>query len=69
MTAAGAVVGLGVALALGRLARSQLFELEGHDPVALAGAVVVLALVAFVSGLIPALKAARVDPMQALRYE
>ena len=69
LTAVGAAIGLAAAYGLGTLARSQLFELDGHDPGVLTGAVVLLALVAFVSGLIPAIRAARVDPMHALRYE
>ena len=69
MTLVGGVIGLAAALALGTLARSQLFELEGHDPGVLAGATLVLALVALTAGLLPAIRASRVDPMRALRYE
>lgn len=69
MAVVGAAIGLVAALALGRLASSQLFELEGHDPTVLGGAVVLLALVALGSGLIPARRASRVEPMRALRYE
>ncbi len=69
LTLAGGAVGLAAALGVGTLARSQLFELEGHDPVVLAGATLLLALVALTAGLLPALKASRVDPMRALRYE
>jgi ABC-type antimicrobial peptide transport system permease subunit len=69
LTAVGSAIGLGLALALGRLARAQLFELEGHDPAVLVAATVALALVALGSGLAPARAAARIDPMVALRYE
>ncbi len=69
MTLIGGAVGLAAALGLGRLARSQLFELEGHDPVVLVAATLLLALIALGAGLLPALRASRVDPMRALRYE
>jgi ABC-type antimicrobial peptide transport system permease subunit len=69
LTLVGSAIGLALALALGRLARSQLFELEGHDPAVLVAATVALALVALAAGLAPARSASRIDPMVALRYE
>jgi len=69
MTVVGAVVGLGAATYLGQLAQSLLYELQAHDPVVLTTATVLLAVVALAAGLIPAQRAARVQPMQALRYE
>ena len=69
MTGIGATVGLVAALGLGRAAQSQLFGLEGHDPMVVAVVVVLLAGVALGAGYVPALRASRVDPMRALRYE
>jgi predicted permease len=69
MTLVGGLVGLAGAFALGRLARSLLFEMTGTDPLVLAGAAIVLTLVALAAGFLPAQRAAKIDPMLALRYE
>ncbi|MDB4873860.1 MAG: permease [Gemmatimonadetes bacterium] len=69
MTLIGGAIGIVAALGLGRAARSLLFQLEGHDPIVIVAATAALVLVAFAAGLIPALRASRIDPMAALRYE
>ena len=69
MTIIGGVVGIIGALALERTARSLLFGLEGHDPLVVIGAAVVLAIVALGAGYLPARRASKIHPMQALRYE
>jgi predicted permease len=69
MTLIGGVVGLVGAVWLGRLAESLLYQLTGSDPLVLAASAIVLSMVAFGAGLIPAERASRVDPMHALRYE
>jgi predicted permease len=69
MTLIGGVIGIAGAIGLGRAARSLLYELQGHDPSVIVVSIVVLAIVALGAGLIPALRASKVDPMQALRYE
>ena len=67
--AIGLAMGIPLALLSGWLISSQLFEVKGHDPVALVLAAIMLAACALVAGLIPARRAASIDPMQALRTE
>ncbi|MDQ3071561.1 MAG: ABC transporter permease [Acidobacteriota bacterium] len=69
MAAIGIVIGLAAALGLGRFVRSALFGMSPMDPVALAGAVVLLSVVICVAGWVPARKASRVEPLRALRTE
>ena len=69
MTLIGGVAGLVVAYYLGRAASSLLFELKPYDPVVVGLSVALLTIVAFGAGYIPAYRASRVHPMQALRYE
>jgi ABC-type antimicrobial peptide transport system permease subunit len=69
MAAVGIGTGLAAAIGLGQLVRSALFGLSPMDPVALAGAAVLLSVVVFVAGWMPARKASRVEPLRALRTE
>ena len=69
LVGAGLAVGVPLVFALGGLVRSQLFGLEPHDPLTLVSATLALTLAACLAGLIPAIRASRIDPMQALRDE
>jgi predicted permease len=69
MTIVGGAIGLGLAIGTGYLARALLFEMASTDPTVMASSVITLAIVAFAAGFIPARRASRVDPMQALRCE
>jgi predicted permease len=69
MTIIGGVLGIVAGLLLGRAARSLLFGLQGNDPLVVAAVAVLLTGVALGAGYVPALRASRVDPMRALRYE
>jgi len=65
----GMAIALLASLALGRMIASQLFGVSGHDPMVFGLAFLTLAFVALLAGYIPALRATRVDPLIALRYE
>ena len=65
----GVTVGVPMALAFSGIARSQLFGLDPHDPLTLVASIFTLGVAACAAGFIPALRASRIDPMQALRTE
>jgi putative ABC transport system permease protein len=69
LTAAGLVTGVAAAAGLTRLMRTLLFEVEPGDPLSLTTGVLVLLAVSLAAGLVPGRRAARVDPMVALKYE
>jgi putative ABC transport system permease protein len=69
LIAAGAVLGLGLALAASRLIASMLFEVKPHDAPTFLVVTLALGCIALLASYIPARRAARVDPMVALRYE
>lgn len=62
-------VALPVSLLLMRAARSQLYGVSGSDPLTLGGMTLLVIVVALASAMLPARRAARVEPMTALRYE
>jgi ABC-type antimicrobial peptide transport system permease subunit len=69
LAALGVAAGIALALGAARLASSLLFGIAPHDPVSYVAAAAVLLLAAIAAGSIPALRAARVDPVTALRSE
>jgi predicted permease len=69
MALVGGAIGLVIAIAVGRLAESLLFQMKGYDPLVIGASIVALAFVAMGAGFIPAMRASKIDPMNALRYE
>jgi predicted permease len=69
MVALGIVIGLPIAWMASRLVSSMLFGVAAHDPVTSVGSIGVLAVAAFAAAFVPAWRAARVDPLVAIRCE
>ena len=67
LTVVGVIVGLGASLAGSRLLAKLLYNVESSDPVTFVGVAVLLAVVAACASYIPARRAARVDPLVAMR--
>jgi len=65
----GVAVGLAMALSVTRLMSSLLYGVKPSDPLALGGGCLLALIVSFIASYIPARRAAKVDPMMALRYE
>src|SRR5690606_1153582 len=69
ITLIGSALGLIAAWAVGRVMGSVLYQVEGADPIVFAAAFAVLSTFALAAGYFPALRASRVDPLSALRYD
>lgn len=68
-TAVALLVGLLLGLAMARVGASQLYGISSADPVSIAVTVVLLGAASLLAGYIPARRAAKIDPMEALRHE
>jgi putative ABC transport system permease protein len=66
---AGLGVGLAASFALAKLLRSAVFQVPETDPLAVAGTVLLLCAAALLACVLPARRAAKLDPMSALRHE
>lgn len=69
LTAVGAAIGLLLGLGAGRLLGSMLYQVNGADPLIFVTALLLLALISLLACYLPARRAAKIDPIVALRYE
>jgi predicted permease len=69
LLAIGLAVGVPAAMALGRYVGATLYGIQPHDPAIAIAAIALLTIVSAIAGLIPARRASRIDPVQAMRYE
>lgn len=69
IAAIAVVIGVVVAIGVGRLAQALLFGVSGYNPIAFGLAIVMISAVALGAGLVPAQRASRVAPMEALREQ
>jgi putative ABC transport system permease protein len=65
----GVIMGVGVALSVTPFIRSQFFGVKTYDPVTILGAAVLILICGALAAWLPARRAAKTDPMEALRYE
>jgi putative ABC transport system permease protein len=65
----GVAVGLAASFGLAQFMRSFLFQIDARDPLVFVGVPLLLSIVAFLAVFLPALRASKVDPIVALRYE
>jgi putative ABC transport system permease protein len=69
LAAAGLIIGLAAAYAVGRVLASSLYEMRAADPLVLLGAGALVAAVTMIATMIPAIRGSRVDPVRALRSD
>ena len=69
LTAVGAAIGIAGAFAAGKILTTLLYQVKPRDPTILVVTTALLAVVAFIACWVPARRAARLDPTNALRHE
>jgi ABC-type antimicrobial peptide transport system permease subunit len=69
LAAFGLLIGIPLALGLNQILRRFLFGVKPHDPVTIVASIILLLIIAAIAAWLPARRAAKVDPMEALRYE
>ena len=69
LTMVALIVGLGLGLAVAKLSARMLYGISPIDPVSIVMTVIILGIVSLLASYIPARRAAKIDPMEALRYE
>ena len=69
LAAIGTIIGLLIAYSAGRLISQRLYAISASDPLILGGAVLLVAAIAALATTIPALRASRMNPAQALHHE
>ncbi|HET7348350.1 MAG TPA: FtsX-like permease family protein, partial [Acidobacteriaceae bacterium] len=65
----GLAIGIPASIGCARLIAAQMYHVKGWDPLVLGASIVLLSLCALVASLVPARRAASIDPMRALRVE
>jgi len=69
LTIVGLIVGLGLGLGVAKISASLLYGIDPIDPVSIAITIALLGAASLLAGYLPARRAAKIDPMKALRYE
>ena len=69
LTTIGIAIGLPVVLVLSRLLQAEFYGIEPHDPLTMIGTIGIMVIFAVLAAWIPAHRAAKINPMEALRYE
>ena len=65
----GLLIGIPISIACSRLISAQLYQVKGWDPLVLGGSIIALSVCAFFASIIPAQRAASINPVKALRTE